>query len=428
MNRSFILRHLVPRPSQAANPVASGLYHFQQMTNGQPVRYHLRVEADGSGMLVANATAAARLTPVGVAIANGLLENLPESAILRTLGKYFRGLSKEHLDSDIARVKNLLQELATPGDIYPIANLEDAAFDPHSASLMAPLEAWLPFGSNTQAIMKKAWEAAIPHVTLLLPDEFNPAELVKAVEFAENTGLVCGVSGRATPLLAHAGLLEQLSQAGVDHVTVFYASHQPELHDRYFGAGDHEAARNVFQLTQELGVADVGHIPLVPETLPHLEETLESLLLLRVPNAAIYAIASDQENTDAIPAQAMRQVAAQVEEEATEARVRYLWEVPVRRNPVLSLQAQVLAGPRCGSDFSIRIENDGAVIPPRGSDFSAGNMLNDPWRQIWEHPAFKNYRERVHAPTRCDVCPGLAICAAECPAEPSGWSFGTTRA
>jgi radical SAM protein with 4Fe4S-binding SPASM domain len=68
------------------------------------------------------------------------------------------------------------------------------------------------------------------------------------------------------------------------------------------------------------------------------------------------------------------------------------------------------------------VEPDGTVIPPRGPALSAGNLLNDAWDDIWNHEVFHIYREQVEAPTRCDICPGLTICAAACPREPEGWA------
>jgi len=51
-------------------------------------------------------------------------------------------------------------------------------------------------------------------------------------------------------------------------------------------------------------------------------------------------------------------------------------------------------------------------------------VLKDEWQTIWQHEAFKRYRERVVAPTRCLDCPGLVICEADCPREQSGWAQG----
>jgi len=68
------------------------------------------------------------------------------------------------------------------------------------------------------------------------------------------------------------------------------------------------------------------------------------------------------------------------------------------------------------------VEADGSVYPARGPMTAAGNLLRDSWESIWENPVFLRYRKRVESPTRCDVCPGLEICAADCPGNPEGWA------
>jgi radical SAM protein with 4Fe4S-binding SPASM domain len=395
--------------------------------DGAYTRFHLRVEPDGAGMLIANATAAAQLTASGVVIAKGLLDGDDLADILNSLEKRFRGASRDRFQADLARVQNLIRDLVIPGDTYPIFNFEDATLTPHEAELIAPLKADIPLAGPEQLgpILDRLWKVGIPHVTILVSEQPNPAHLIRAVEHAEDLGLICGISGRGSDLVAGT-LLDDLALAGLDHATVFFASSDATIHDALFGEGDHAAAKAVFARTQHLEVADVGHVPLVSSTLAGLDETLAALLELMVPNAAFYAIASDTDNSNdgAIAADAMRQVAAQVEEDSNEAQVRYVWETPIKRDPTLSLIEQVRQGSRCSGDVAIRIEPDGRVIPARGPYQAAGNILHDSWDAIWQHPAFRRYRERVEAPTRCRVCPGLAICAADCPAEPAGWAEG----
>jgi radical SAM protein with 4Fe4S-binding SPASM domain len=159
--------------------------------------------------------------------------------------------------------------------------------------------------------------------------------------------------------------------------------------------------------------------------LPGLDDTLARLNALGVPNVAFYALASPEDGDgSALPGAALADVAAGVERAADEAVVRYQWQPPVERDAALPLQAQLRAGPRASSDLAVRIEPDGSVVPPRGPYQVAGNILRDNWQTIWRSDAFRRYRERIKQPTRCATCPGLAICAADCPMEPLGWSSG----
>jgi radical SAM protein with 4Fe4S-binding SPASM domain len=417
MSPDLLERLFVPRLRRPSEPVAPGLYEYSRLQAGQTSRFHLRVDPAGSGLLVANATAIAMLSESGVVIAKGLLEGKTEAQILQELDEQFVGATVDQRRSDVARVSNMVAELADPNPLYPVFNLEDPAVSPLSTRLIPPIEADMPLAEpeRLQPIVERLWTAGIPHLTILVDEPPNPAWLVPLVRRASELGLVCGVSGRASDLQADT-LIEELVQAGIDHLTAYFASAKPAIHDSLFGDGDHAAAVALFERTKALELADVAHIPLI-------YPTLQAMQALRVPNANFYAVAAVAEDAQgAIPAQAMPQVASDVEDQADAAEVRYQWEPPVLRGPSVSLVEQVGRGPRCSSDLAVRIEPDGSVIPPRGPYAIAGNLLQEDWAVIWQRDAFLRYRQRIESPTRCGTCPGLAICAADCPREPAGWS------
>ncbi|MFP4344021.1 MAG: hypothetical protein ACLFU8_04930 [Anaerolineales bacterium] len=427
-DKSWLSKLMQIRRPAPPPPVAPGLYHTTRETDGQFTRYHLRVERDGSGMLIANASAAARLTPPGVVIAQGLLEGKGEDAILVDLATRFEGTHEAQVRADIAQVKALIQAMLNPGDTFPIFSLDDALLSPFGAELIAPLQAAVPLAGPEQLLplLDRIWEVAIPHVTLFAPPAVVPEHLVRAIERAEALGMIAGVRALATTLSAE-GLLPLLWQTGADHVTVPYASSDPAVHDALCGPGDHAAAVALFDWLQENEIAAVAEVPLVVESVEMLEETVEALAALGADSLSFVAYATTEETrTDgdsALFAAALPQVATRVEEAATLNDLRFIWEPPVERDPVLTLPAQVQRGPRCSAEVAVRVESNGAVIPPRGPYRTAGNLLRDSWESIWEDSAFLRYREQVEAPTsRCEVCPGLALCAAVCPADPAGWA------
>ena len=432
--KEMIKQLLIPQMPGPQMVIEPGLYHYQRATDGMYTRFHLRVEPDGRGLLLANASASARLSPTGVLIAKGLLDGLGHEQVLRDLEANFRGASNQTMAGDVARVNELIERLSNAEDNYPIGNLEDAAVSPYEAQLLAPLEADIPLASPDKLvpIIDRLWEVAIPHVTFLAPENPNPEYLIRAVERSEDLGLIAGVRGRATDL-SQGDLLYDLAMAGVDHVTVVYASADAAVHDALLGQGDHALVEKVIQAIQEYEVAPVAEIPLVRETLTGLDATLTTLQALGEHNYSFFAIATVDEDGDALPALAMPQTADLVEEMANQMDVRFVWQPPVQRDRTLSLAEQVRQGPRCSGDVAIRIEPDGEVIPARGPYQSAGNILTHEWNRIWNNRAFRTYRERVESPTRCEDCPGLAICAADCPRKTAGWaltldgSFGEIR-
>jgi len=397
---------------------------MQESEDGTITRFHLRVENDGSGMRIANAAAAARLTPTGTLIVQGLLDFDDEATILQRLQANFAGATEAAMRADVERVQVLIEQIREPGDAYPVFNLVAEPFSPASAELIAPLQATVPLAEPEQTVplLDRLWAVGIPHVTFLMSEPSQGAELVRAVERAEDLGMIVGVRGRPAELAPH---LSELVMVGVDHVTVPYASHDAATHNALLGAGDHAAATDLFAWLESNGVCAVAEVPLVEATLERLEPTVIALLEMGADNIIFVAYATTDPAlteegvffTDAMP-----QVANRVEEVAHTAQARFLWAPPVGRDPELSLDAQIRLGPRCVGDVAVRVEPDGRVIPPRGRYGAAGNILEDEWDIIWHHETFRAYRERVEAPNRCEICPDLLICVAGCPGDPGTWA------
>jgi radical SAM protein with 4Fe4S-binding SPASM domain len=424
-----LMQRLVGRPKSPAARmgITPGLYHYLREAEGTFTRFHLRVDSSGHGLLLANASAAARLRPSGIIIAKGLLEGDRQAEIVGHLEAAFRGLTPGQAAEDVKQVRGIISTLAAPGDNYPILNLADPSFSPEVAPLDRPLSADVPLAPPDRLlpILDRLWELGIPHVNLIAGEQADPAALVRAVERAEDLGLIAGVRARGSYLM-QGSLVKDLAQAGVDHVDILYLSAQPQVHDALAGPGDHQKAVQALAEVHQNEVCPVAEIALVESTSEGIEETLESLGSQGVTNACFFAIAMAEGISPggALRADELIPVARLVEESAEQSAVRYLWYPPVRFHLGGSLSREVCRGPRCGGDHAVRVEPDGSVIPARGPFRSAGNLLTDPWEKIHRHEVFRSYRRRVETDTHCDDCPGLAICAADCPRHPAGWADG----
>ena len=89
MTTSFLNRFFVPRIEREARVLKPGMYQYSRGEQGQTYRFHLRVDPGGSGLLVSNGTAIARLSPTGVLIASRLLQGQSRDAILKELDRQF---------------------------------------------------------------------------------------------------------------------------------------------------------------------------------------------------------------------------------------------------------------------------------------------------------------------------------------------------
>ena len=403
--------------------IKPGLFHFQRDVDGVPLRFHLRVDSTGNGLLVANAAAAARLRPSGVIIAKAILEGKQDSAIALQLQTAFRGVTVEQAAADVHRVRAIVADLESPGDNYPILNLADPAYAPTEAPLDRPLSADVPMAEPERIVplVDRLWELAIPHVTFIANEQTDPRWLLRAVERTEDHGMIAGLRIRGTDLM-QGTLLADLVMAGIDHVDVLYLSHDPAIHDALTVSGDHAQAARALAEVHNLEVCAVAEIALVESNLDTIEETIDALLARDVTSAVMFAIAATQKIDGPLSAGAVVQAAVLVEEAAEEHGLRLMWYPPVRFDASISLAEEIRRGPRASGDSAIRVEPDGTVIPGRGPWISAGNLMTEDWQSIANHPGYRAYRWRVENDTHCDTCPGLATCAADCPRDPSGWA------
>jgi radical SAM protein with 4Fe4S-binding SPASM domain len=407
--------------------IAPGLYHYQRDADGTYTRFHLRVDTGGSGLLLANATAAAWLAPSGVIIAKGVLDAESDDAIVERLTASFRNVTVDTVASDLQRVRRIIGDLAAPGDNYPLVNLSDPSFTPEAVRLGKPLSADVPLAAPKRLtpILDRLWYHGIPHVTIVAGEAPNPVHLVRAVERAEDIGLIAGVRGRAGDLTAGT-LIKDLAMAGVDHINVLVLSAVAEVHDALAGSGDHEMVAPAFAQIRDSEVCPVAEVALVDATIETMEETFAWLEAASIRNIGCYAIAiaGDTASREALTENELLQAAQMIEETADELDVRYLWYPPIRFDTVRPLPVQVRRGPRCSGDHAVRVEPDGRVIPARGPFVSVGNLLSDEWSALRDHESYQAYRRRVETDTHCDQCPGLVTCAADCPRDPAGWVAG----
>ncbi|MBN1393461.1 MAG: hypothetical protein JW959_00320 [Pirellulales bacterium] len=405
--------------------VRPGLHHFLRESDGAIARFHLRVDSGGDGMLVANAAAMARLTPSGVVIAKGLLDGDDSAAIVRRLKKLFRGASAERLASDVAAVAALVERMERPQGGYPILNLADPALAPKTLPLERPLAADVPLCApfHSTKIMERLRQLGIPHVTFIAGRNCDESHLVRAVERGSDLGLITGVRGRGSELAA-GNRINDAAAAGLDHLDVYCFSADEKIHDSLAGEGDHALAVRALAAARKYEICAVAQLALTRATLETIDQTLEAIVGHGIENASIFAVAAESDPQQAMAADELPPAAAIVEESAERLGIRLMWQPTVRFDPSTSLGEQLCRGPRTGGDWAIRVEPDGAVFAPRGPAAPAGNILEDDWETIERSEPFSKYRRRLRSDTRCDTCPGLAICAADCPREPAGWANG----
>ncbi len=417
---------LLPEPFPEGNhyPLPEGLYPFHRQMGDEHVRYHLRVDEGGPAILIAAASEAVLLSPAGAAAAKALLEG-------QSIDQVVQRLPVPDAAQVAADVADTLVDLGKSNVRYPIFNLADPAFHERPWHLTAPLQADVEVSSELVAreIVSRLWDARIPHVRFIVTPRSDRELIAKMVVFAEDLGMVAGVRAPNAYWL-DSETIRRLAEAGLDYVVHPWGI-TPEWHDQLYGRGDYEQFCRAVTELRRWEVTPAAVAPLLPKDRERFPMALSDIEKLGVHHLEVFAIA-DPRPSHAVPterpdrafqSQELRQVAAWFEDLANQRRMRIVWLPPHALAPSATTEQTARMGPRTAGDLSVRIDTEGRVIPPRGTDHATGNVLFDPWPAIWNQPDFRHLRDRIAVNTRCRECTGAAVCAADCPAESAFWVF-----
>jgi organic radical activating enzyme len=367
---------------QPVAPLPAGMHHYQSPADAPaPYRLHLRLEPDGSGILILNASTVLHLNPTAAECAYlWVKDSTPEQAA-RMISARYRVAPKQALHDYLDFIQRVETLLATT-DLDPVTYLDFDRHDPYSQEISAPyrldcaLTYRLPEGGNVHyapteraknelntadwnSILDKAWSAGIPHVVFTGGEPALRDDLPALIAHSEQNGQVCGLLSGSLRL-AEADFLKGLLDSGLDHLM-------------YLLQPDREESWTAVQNAMKADLATTVHLTLSAALAPKAKAILERLDQAEV--KALSLSASDAAGAETLVA--MRDQAAQH-------GLTLQWDLPVpysAANPV----AQETGMPSSGAGKAwLYVEPDGDVLPEQGVNRVLGNFLRDPWETIWK--------------------------------------------
>lgn len=382
------LRNLWQRFFPAYEPLPAGIYHFTAPPDSDfPYRLHLRLEKNGSGLLIANGSTVLHLNQTAAEYAYHLIRQSPADEVARSVSRRY-GIPAAQAQADYSGFTDRIQTLLDVPDLDPVTYLEFDRQEPYTdlaapfrldcavtyrqvdmdASPFAPvervkrelsLEEW-------QTLLSKAWEAGIPHAVFTGGEPTLRADLPELIAYAEKLGMVTGLITDGQRL-ADADYLKSILQAGLDHLMLLLV---PDDNTSW------EAIRAA--LAEDIFV--VVHLTLTQAESANGKAILERLAGMGVMTLSLSA------NNPVVGAElpTLRQQAADL-------GLRLVWDLPVpysARNPVaLELAAEDQPLPEGAGNAWLYVEPDGDVLAAQGHPQVLGNLLTDPWDTIWSNPA-----------------------------------------
>lgn len=369
-----------PAPAQRL-PAAT---HTLQSAPDEPAyRLHLRLNKDGSGILVVNAATILHLNPSAAEFAFHMMKGTPEEEVAGQVADRYR-IHKDIVRRDFSEFRDRIQTLIHTPDLDPVSYLDFERVAPHSQDLTAPLRLdcaltyRLPAEDRAehapvkrvdrelttaewQAVLDKAWAAGIPHVTFTGGEPTLRDDLPALIAHAEKNGQVCGLLTDGLKL-ADRKYLDQLLQTGLDHLLFLL---QPDDKDSW----------KALETVMPADLFTTVHLTVTPKNIKKAGEALEKLAKLQVKSLSLSA--SDASLKDEMTA---------LRNQAADLGLTLHWDLPVPYSDDNPVSAEVVddAVPDGAGKVWLYVEPDGDVLPAQGeADKILGNFLKDPWEMIY---------------------------------------------
>jgi radical SAM protein with 4Fe4S-binding SPASM domain len=432
----------VKRWFEPHHPLRPGIYHYQTPPDApEQYRLHLRVERDGKGVLLVNASRILHLNQTATEHAKLIIDGQEVSEAVETLVSRY-DVEPETARADFEEMRNTIYTLAHSGEeVCPVTYLDAQRIAPLSADISAPYRMDLALTYRCQndcphcyvdrprdfpemdteawkRIIDRCWEVGIPHLTFTGGEATLRPDLVELVHYAEQVGLVTGLltNGRR---LRDPAYLDDLLLAGLDHIQITLESHDPAVHDEMVGApGAWEETVAGIKTVIAAEVYMMTNTTLTSANVDHIEETIAFAASLGVPtfgcNSLIYSGAAVAVG-EGIPEGELGPILERVKMATAEHRMRLIWYTPTQYCELDPTGLELGVKGCTAAHYNMCIEPNGDVLPCQSYYVPLGNMLTDAWDSIWEHELARYLRQRDFVMDTCYDCPDLALCGGGCP-------------
>ncbi len=275
--------------------------------------------------------------------------------------------------------------------------------------------------TDWEKALDKLWNSGIPQVVFTGGEPTLRDDLVELIDYAQEfvTGLI--TNGRKLARLA-----SDLKRVSLDYVQVSLESHLPEVHDKMVGVdGAWKETCNGIREAIKSGLEVISNTTLTRDNLELFPKLIEAGPDLGLRVMACNTLICSGRGTcsrrdNGLSSEELKVNLSRALEMAARVGVRVEWYSPTcykQFNPI-----EFGFGPKACSaaQYNMTIEPDGSVIPCQSwLKEKVGNILTNPWPDIWNHPISVGFREKTYLQDRkeCTGCEYLYECHGGCPLE-----------
>ena len=424
------------------HPLGPGIYTYHTPASApQQFRLHLRVEKDGHGVLLINASRVLHLNQTATEFAHMVLQEKSAEEAAREVAHRYQ-VKQQAAQADFERVRDTIWAIAQAGEeICPVTYLDVERIEPLSAELSAPYRMDLvltyrcqndcphcyvgrpkdfPEMSTEQwkRVIDRCWEIGIPHLTFTGGEATLRPDLVELVQYAEDVGMVTGLQTNGRRLRDRA-FVDALLAAGLDHIQITLESHDPAIHDRMSGCpGAWEETVAGIKAVVAADIYMMTNTTMTTENVGGIEETIAFAASLGVPtfgcNSLIYSGAGVAVGTG-IRESELEPILERVKEATQKHHLRLIWYTPTQYCEFDPIGMELGIKGCTAAHYNMAVEPNGDVIPCQSYFVSLGNILTEPWESIWDHELARYLRNRDFMMEKCYECPDNILCGGGCP-------------
>jgi len=421
--------------------VEPGLHHYVRGTPPNQKRLHLRTEADGSGVLVINASQIVHLNPSATLMAHLLLEEVDDSGAVKIIRSAYN-VGQKRTVRDYQEFKNTFLRLVSPSeDFCPVCDLNLDSFQPFSCQPSAPyrMDLALTYRCNNRCghcynqasrcreelsleswlkVLDHIWNLGIPHVVFTGGEPTLVTDLTKLIIHAEGLGLITGLNTNGR-LLSEQAFVDKLVDAGLDHVQITLESHNPAIHDRIVGhSGAHAETVAGIRNVLKTHLYMMTNTTLLRSNSAHLMETLKYMAALGVPTIGLNGLIHSGRGAaypEGLSENELADLLQQAKVHAETSGQRLIWYTPTQYCRFNPLDSGLGVKGCTAALYNMCVEPDGGVLPCQSYYQPLGNILADSWDNIWNHDLAVTIRNRDYVPDGCRSCDLLDTCGGGCP-------------
>jgi organic radical activating enzyme len=367
-------------------PLPAGMYHFQSPVDVKnQYRLHLRLEPDGGGIMVINASTILHLNNTAAEYAYYLINQTSPDEVGRLMQSRYKISSKLAKD-DFNKLNGQIQTLIETPDLAPELFIDDVRLDPYSTNISAPyrLDCALTYQTNSEipstpksservkreltsdewkSILNKTAAAGIPHVIFTGGEPTIRPDLAELISFTEEKDLVCGLITDGSRL-TNPQYLHQLLNSGLDHLMIIVNGEESTCW---------EALRDV--ISEDIYVT--AHLTITHRSAPKIHDWIAGLVDLQVPSISL-----------SMDDPGLSKTLKDAQEFVQLKGIKLVWDLPVpfsSNHPIsveISEHQEYISG--AGKAW-LYVEPDGDVLAEQGDSKVLGNFVADEWESIWKN-------------------------------------------